>query len=95
MPLIKHIGKGKATEKVYLTTEEVAELLSKDWPTVITTNNVRQIKQRGSITVQFKKKGLVYFDKEEVERYAVNRRGYRTRTLQRRDTNLRSARQFG
>ena len=90
--MIKKNVRGK--EKTFLDTQEVCELLSKDWPIPILPNNVRQIKQRGALTVCFKKKGLVYFDKEEVESYAVNRRGYRPRTFQRRDTNLRSARQF-
>ncbi len=52
---------------------EACEILSKDWPTNITVNNIRQLTFRGRITKVLVANGKSFYNRKQVEEYALTR----------------------
>ena len=60
-------------ESDLVTALEACAILSTDWPTNITLNNLRQLTFRGRITPILTAGGKKYYNRHEVEAYALHR----------------------
>ena len=60
-------------EKDLIDAIEAAEILSKDWPKVINLNNIRQLTFRGRIKKVLTANGKSYYNRKQVEEYALTR----------------------
>lgn len=60
-------------EKDLIDALEVCEILSKDWPHQINLNNVRQLTFRGRIKKVLIANGKSFYNRKQVEEYALTR----------------------